>query len=60
MGSVGLSGRSFLPLLSGYACAVPAIMEMCIRDSCTSVRYSQRIVAGIEKAREEMVSGLLL
>lgn len=26
MGSVGLSGRSFLPLLSGYACAVPAVM----------------------------------
>ena len=26
MGGVGLSGRSFLSLLSGYACAVPAIM----------------------------------
>lgn len=26
MGSVGLSGRSFIPLLSSYACAVPGIM----------------------------------
>lgn len=26
MGRVGLNGRSFLPLLSAYACAVPAIM----------------------------------
>lgn len=27
MSRVGLSGRSFLPLLSAYACAVPAIMS---------------------------------
>ena len=26
MGKVGLSGRSFIPLLSSYACAVPGIM----------------------------------
>jgi len=26
MGSVGLSGRSFIPLLSSFACAVPSIM----------------------------------
>ncbi len=26
MGTVGLSGRSFIPLLSSYACAVPGIM----------------------------------
>ena len=26
MGSVGLSGRSFIPLLSSYACAIPGIM----------------------------------
>ncbi len=26
MGKVGLPGRSFLPLLSGFACAIPAIM----------------------------------
>lgn len=26
MGSVGLSGRSFIPLLSGFACAIPGIM----------------------------------
>ncbi len=26
MGKVGLSGRAFIPLLSGFACAVPAIM----------------------------------
>lgn len=26
MSKVGLNGRSFLPLLSGYACAIPAIM----------------------------------
>jgi ferrous iron transport protein B len=26
MGSVGLSGRSFIPLLSSFACAVPGIM----------------------------------
>jgi len=26
MGLVGLPGRSFLPLLSGFACAIPAIM----------------------------------
>ena len=28
MGSVGLSGRSFIPLLSSFACAVPGIMAM--------------------------------
>ena len=27
MGSVGLSGRSFIPLLSSFACAVPGIMS---------------------------------
>ncbi|MEJ7138149.1 ferrous iron transporter B [Amphibiibacter pelophylacis] len=26
MGAVGLSGRSFIPLLSSFACAVPAVM----------------------------------
>ena len=26
MGTVGLSGRSFIPLLSSYACAIPGIM----------------------------------
>ena len=26
MSKVGLSGRSFLPLLSGYACAIPGVM----------------------------------
>ena len=26
MGKFGLPGRSFLPLLSGFACAIPAIM----------------------------------
>ncbi len=26
MAQVGLSGKSFLPLLSGYACAIPAVM----------------------------------
>jgi ferrous iron transport protein B len=26
MSKVGLNGRSFIPLLSGYACAIPAIM----------------------------------
>ena len=26
MGSIGLSGRSFIPLLSSYACAIPGIM----------------------------------
>ncbi|YCM45995.1 ferrous iron transport protein B [Verrucomicrobiaceae bacterium 227] len=26
MSRVGLSGKSFLPLLSGYACAIPAVM----------------------------------
>jgi ferrous iron transport protein B len=26
MGSVGLPGRAFLPLLSGFACAIPAIL----------------------------------
>ena len=26
MGRVGLSGRAFIPLLSGFACAVPGIM----------------------------------
>ena len=26
MGTVGLSGRSFIPLLSGFACAVPGVM----------------------------------
>ena len=28
MGSVGLSGRSFIPLLSSFACAVPGIIAM--------------------------------
>src|SRR4029079_3429495 len=27
MRSVGLHGRSFIPLLSGYACAVPGVMS---------------------------------
>lgn len=27
MGSVGLSGRSFIPLLSSFACAIPGIMS---------------------------------
>src|SRR5439155_16547094 len=27
MGTVGLSGRSFIPLLSSFACAVPGIMS---------------------------------
>src|SRR4029077_10428703 len=26
MGTVGLSGRSFIPLLSSFACAIPGIM----------------------------------
>ena len=26
MGGVGLSGRSFIPLLSSFACAIPGIM----------------------------------
>ena len=28
MGGVGLSGRSFIPLLSSFACAIPGIMGM--------------------------------
>ena len=28
MGSVGLSGRSFIPLLSSFACAIPGILAM--------------------------------
>ncbi len=28
MGSVGLSGRSFIPLLSSFACAIPGIMAV--------------------------------
>jgi ferrous iron transport protein B len=28
MGTVGLSGRSFIPLLSSFACAIPGIMAM--------------------------------
>lgn len=27
MGGVGLSGRSFIPLLSSFACAIPGIMR---------------------------------
>ena len=27
LSKVGLSGRSFIPLLSGFACAVPALMN---------------------------------
>jgi ferrous iron transport protein B len=26
MGTVGLSGRSFIPLLSSFACAIPGVM----------------------------------
>ena len=33
MGKVGLSGRSFLPLLSSYACAVPGVMAARTIDS---------------------------
>ena len=32
MGRLGLSGRSFIPMILGFGCTVPAIMEMCIRD----------------------------
>ncbi len=33
MRKVGLHGRSFIPMLSGYACAVPAIMSARVIDS---------------------------
>ncbi len=33
MRRVGLHGRSFIPMLSGYACAVPAIMSARVIDS---------------------------
>lgn len=33
MSKVGLSGRSFVPLLSGFACAVPAIMATRVIES---------------------------
>jgi ferrous iron transport protein B len=33
MGKVGLNGRSFLPLLSSYACAVPGVMAARTIDS---------------------------
>ena len=35
MGKVGLNGRSFLPILSSYACAVPGVMAARTIDSPT-------------------------
>lgn len=50
MGSVGLSGRSFLPLLSGYACAVPAIMAARIvgnqRDRWATIAIAPLLTCG--------------
>jgi ferrous iron transport protein B len=43
MGSVGLSGRSFIPLLSSFACAIPGIMA----------------TRSISNARERMVTILI-
>ena len=41
MSSVGLNGKSFIPLLSAYACAVPAIMSTrtieCKRDRIATI-----------------------
>jgi ferrous iron transport protein B len=39
MAKVGLSGRSFVPLLSGYACAIPAIM-----GARTLPRFRDRLI----------------
>ena len=39
MAKVGLSGRAFVPLLSGYACAIPAIM-----GTRTIRRFRDRLV----------------
>lgn len=44
MGKVGLQGRSFLPLLSSYACAVPGIMS----------------VKSIENTRDRIVTTLMI
>lgn len=50
MGSVGLSGRSFLPLLSGYACAVPAILAARIvgnqRDRWATIAIAPLLTCG--------------
>lgn len=40
MSRVGLSGKAFVPLLGGYACAVPAIMS-----TRTISRFKDRVVA---------------
>jgi ferrous iron transport protein B len=41
MGSIGLSGRSFIPLLSSFACAIPGIMATRtipnVRDRLTTI-----------------------
>ncbi len=39
MARVGLNGKAFVPLLSGYACAIPAIMS-----TRTISRFSDRLV----------------
>ena len=33
MGRVGLHGKAFVPMLSGFACAIPAVMAT--RKSCS-------------------------
>ena len=50
MRAMGLHGKSVLPIMSGYACAIPGIISTNGRDTgglkkCTPITFSGRLVA---------------
>ncbi|MDA0712530.1 MAG: ferrous iron transport protein B [bacterium] len=60
MNKVGLSGRSFVPLLSGFACAVPAIMATRVIESKKD-RFVTILVAPLMSCSARLpVYGLLI
>lgn len=57
---LGLSGRSFIPLLSGYACAIPAIMAARNLSSDRDRKITQFIIPLMSCSARLPVYGLLL
>ena len=63
MGSVGLSGRSFIPLLSSFACAIPGIMATRTisdpRDRLVTILNSCRHQVAVFAHRPDLQMGRL-
>lgn len=57
---IGLSGRSFIPLLSGHACAIPAIMAARNLSSERDRKLTQFIIPLMSCSARLPVYGLLL